>query len=246
MIRDIIVNGHTEENAMNNKPMAILMIGLALLTGCSFPGGASPTPTPLPTLPVIFVSTDTPVALPTAIPTSLVTPTATPIPPVAANVCNDPQVIALIDSLKSSMLNANGASFSPLVSPNGMAVRYFRDAAPITYTAHQATFLFETTYQAPWGIEPGSGLEKKGSFHDVVVPQLVNTFNTAYTLHCNEIRHGGATYQITWPYNKDFYSIYYPGTEQNGYLDWRTWVVGIEYVNAKPYIYALTQYFWEP
>jgi hypothetical protein len=51
---------------------------------------------------------------------------------------------------------------------------------------------------------------------------------------------------VTWPYNKDFYSIYYPGLEQNGYLDWRTWVAGIEYVTGKPYIYALGQYFWEP
>jgi hypothetical protein len=154
-------------------------------------------------------------------------------------------VIALIDALKSSMLAANGATFSTLVSPNGMQVRYFRNADPITYTAYQANFLFETTYQAPWGKAPGSGLEKKGSFHDVIVPELVKTFNTAYSLHCNEIRHGGATYQVAWPYSKDFYSIYDAGTEQTGYMDWHTWVVGIEYVNSKSYIYALLQLFWE-
>ena len=231
---------------MNSKRTAILMMGLALLTGCNILNPAAPTPTPLPTSPLIFPSTETPVVLPTAVPTSLFTPTATPIPPVAANVCNDPQAIGLIDSLKSSMLNANGASFSSLVSPNGMEVRYFRDGKVIKYTAHQAQFLFVTTYQAPWGITPGSGVEKKGAFHDVIVPELVKIFNTAYSLHCNEVRHGGASYQVSWPYNRDFYSIYNPGTEQNGYLDWRTWVAGIEYVNAKPYIYALAQYFWEP
>src|SRR5688572_14253322 len=137
MIRDIIVNSQTEENAMNSKRTAILMMGLALLTGCNIFNPAAPTPTPLPTAPLIFLPTETPAVLPTAIPTSLFTPTATPIPPVAANVCNDPQAIALIDSLKSSMLNANGASFSPLVSPNGMEVRYFRDGNVIKYTAHQ-------------------------------------------------------------------------------------------------------------
>ena len=26
----------------------------------------------------------------------------------------------------------------------------------------------------------------------------------------------------------------------------QTWVMGIEYVSGKPYIYALIQYFWEP
>ena len=231
---------------MNNRWMATMMAGVILLTGCNIFNPAAPTPTQLATAPPIFVSTDTPAPLPTAIPTSIFTPTATPIPPVAANVCNDPQAVALIDSLKSSMLTADGAAFSSLVSPNGMEARYFRDGTVIKYTAYQAQFLFDTTYEANWGTAPGSGLEKKGAFHDVIVPELVKNFNTAYTLHCNEIRHSGATYQVTWPYNKDFYSIYYPGTEQNGYMDWHTWGAGIEYVNAKPYLYALMQFFWEP
>lgn len=230
---------------MKDKLMLIITVGLILLTGCSFPGRVAPTPTPLVNPDLIFVATETPVAITPIPPTPIFTPTATPIPAVAANVCNDPQVIALIDALKSSMLTANGTTFSPLVSPNGMQVRYFRNADPITYSAYQAKFLFETTYQAPWGNAPGSGLEKKGSFHDVIVPELVKVFNAPYTLHCNEIRHGGATYQVAWPYNKDFFSMYYPGTEQNGYMDWRTWAAGIEYVNGKPYIYALMQFFWE-
>jgi hypothetical protein len=51
---------------------------------------------------------------------------------------------------------------------------------------------------------------------------------------------------VTWPYQGDFYSIYFPGTEANGNLDWHTWLVGVEYVNNKPYVYALMQLFWEP
>jgi hypothetical protein len=180
------------------------------------------------------------------IPTSIYTPTATPIPPIAANVCSDPQVVAVIDSLKSSMLTADGKTLGSLVSPNGMEVRYFRDGLAVTYSAYQAQFLFETAWEVPWGQEPGSGMEKKGAFHTVIVPALKEIFNTPYTLHCNEIRHGGATYNIAWPYNKDFYAIHYAGTEQNGYMDWHTWVAGIEYVNSKPYLYALMQFFWEP
>jgi hypothetical protein len=97
-----------------------------------------------------------------------------------------------------------------------------------------------------WGTEPGSGAEKIGSFHDVVVPELVKAFNQPYSLHCNELKHGGATYEPEWPYQGDFYSIYFPGTEANGFMDWHTWVVGVEYVNSKPLIYGLTQFFWEP
>ena len=221
------------------------LIGLALLTGCSLPSAATPTPSQPTPAPLNFITTETPLSfLPTS--PSIFTPTATPIPPVAPTVCTDPQVTALIDSLKRSMLNADGALLGSLVSPSGMEVRYFRDGNPITYTPYQAKFLFETTYQADWGTEPGSGLTKNGSFHDVVVPELVKVFNQPYTLHCNEIRHGGATYNVTWPYTRDFYAIHFSGTEQNGYLDWHTWAVGVEYVNAKPYIYALMNFFWEP
>jgi hypothetical protein len=221
------------------------LIGLILLTGCSFPGAATPTPTQAAPAQMIFVTTDTPNA-PAPTPLPAFTPTATPIPPVAQAICTDPQVVALIDSLKRAMLNGDGPLLSSLVSPGGMEVRFFRTSDPIKYTPYQATFLFETTYEAKWGVQPGSGQEKKGSFHDVVVPDLKKLFNQTYTLHCNEIRHGGATYDVKWPYRQDFYAIYFPGTDQYSQMDWHTWVVGVEYINGKPTIYALINYFWEP
>jgi hypothetical protein len=162
---------------------------------------------------------------------------------VAANVCTDPQATALIDSLKTAMLNRDGSLLSSLVSPNGMEVHFFHNGKMIKYSPYQASFLFETTYAADWGAQPASGQTKKGSFHDVVAPALTTIFSQPYSLHCNEIRHGGATYPIAWPYQKDFYSIYSTGASDQ---DWHTWVVGVEYINARPYIYALMQFFWEP
>ena len=227
------------------KPKTIfrmLLIGIFLLTGCNIGSTASSTPTVPASNFLEFVSTETP----SPFLTPVFTPSATPIPPVASNVCSDPAVMSLIDSLKTSMLSADGALLGSLVSPNDMEVRYYRNGTVVTYTSYQASFLFETTFQVDWGSDPASGLAKVGSFHDVIVPELVDIFNQPYTLHCNEIRHGGASYDVTWPYDMDFYSIYYPGTEANGYLDWHTWVVGVEYDNGKPYIYALMQFYWEP
>ena len=222
------------------------LIGLTLLTGCSFPGAATPTPTQAAPAPLSFIFTETPLPLPTLTPIPMFTPTATPIPPVAGNVCTDPQVTALIESLKRAMLNGDGPLLSSLVSPGGMEVRYFRASDPVVYTPYQATFLYETTFQADWGPEPGSGQHKLGAFHDVIVPDLQKLFNQPYSLHCNEIRHGGATYDVKWPYAKDFYAIHFPGTDQYSQMDWHTWVVGVEYTNSKPTIYALINYFWEP
>lgn len=223
---------------MKTPKMFLVLVFSFLLAGCRISGSASPTPTPLPTDFLNFVSTGTPSPL------SVVS--ATPPPSFAQAVCTDPAVAVLLDSFKAAMLNADGTLLSSLVSPNGMEVRYFRDGTAITYSPYQAGFLFETTYQADWGAEPGSGLEKTGSFHDVIVPAMVKVFNQPYTLHCNEIRHGGATYEVKWLYGKDFYSIHFAGTQANGFLDWHTWVVGVEYSENKPYIYALMQFFWEP
>ena len=145
------------------------------------------------------------------------------------------------------MLTSNGEILSSLVSPvRGMEVRYVRNGNAITYTQEQAKFLFETTFEANWGPEPGSGIDKVGPFHDVIVPKLVEIFNQPYTLHCNELKHGGATYELEWPYQGGFYAVYFPGTDQYGLLDWHTWVVGVAYENDEPFIYALMQFFWEP
>jgi hypothetical protein len=153
----------------------------------------------------------------------------------------------LIDSFKRAVLNSDGPLLSSLVSPtHGMDAGLFRNGTVITYDQQHAKFLFESTYQVDWGAAPGSGASKKGPFHETIVPELVKIFNQPYSLTCNEIKHGGASYEIKWPYQGEYYSVYFPGTEANGNMDWNTWVIGVEYVNSKPYIYALMHFFWEP
>lgn len=235
---------------MNTKMLLAFLPGLILLAAALTACTSSDTPTPatptfiaLPTS-TLFVGTPSPG-----------TPGVSTLPPgvtgsAPANpstICNEPQVTATIDSFKKAILDSDGPLLSSLVSPSrGMDVAYFRDGTVITYRQEQAKFLFETTFEVDWGTEPGSGAMKRGSFHDVVIPELVSIFNQPYTLHCNELKHGGATYELEWPYESEFYSIHFPGTQANGNMDWHTWVMGIEYVNGKPYVYALMQFFWEP
>ena len=226
---------------MNIKRLLVVLMSLILLaaviTACGSPATLAP-------------ATPTFIALPTS---TLLIGTQSPLTPGATSaanpstICNDPQVTALIDSFKSAILTSDGPLLSSLVSPSrGMDVAYFRDGTVITYQPEHAKFLFETTFVVDWGTEPGSGELKSGSFHDVIVPELVSIFNQPYTLHCNELKHGGATYEMIWEYESEFYSIHFPGTQENGNLDWHTWVMGIEYVSGKPYVYALIQFFWEP
>jgi hypothetical protein len=223
-----------------------LILSAAVVTSCGSPAtppAATPTFLALPTS-TLLLSTPSPLtpgASP-VVPNGSVTAPANP-----STICTDPQVTTLIDSFKTAILTSDGTLLSSLVSPSrGMDVAYFRDGTVITYQPEHAKFLFETTFVVDWGTEPGSGQMKSGSFHDVIVPELVSIFNQPYTLHCNELKHGGATYEMIWEYENEYYSIHFPGTQANGNLDWQTWVMGIEYVSGKPYIYALIQFFWEP
>lgn len=231
-----------EEMSMNTRTLLIFLVALFLFAGCASP--ATPAPLPATLTPTLFISTPT---------SSLATPGGiTPPPggtaaPNPSTICNDAQVTALIESFKKAVLNSDGSLLSLLVSPSrGMDVARFRDGNVITYRPEHAKFLFETTYQVDWGTEPGSGATSRGSFHEVIVPELVKVFSQPYSLHCNELKHGGATYELQWPYQGEFYSVYFPGSEANASLDWYTWAMGIEYVNGKPYVYALIPFFWEP
>jgi hypothetical protein len=229
------------------KIIPIVCVGFIMLTACA---SATASPTVVPVSPNPAATQTLPPGLPltmtapgfTAIPT--LTPAQTAVAPA---VCADPQPVSLINSLKTSMLTSDGALLSSLVHPTrGMEVRWVRYGKVIAYTPEQALFLYETTFEADWGDEPGSGLPKKGAFHDVIVPGLVEIFGQPYTLHCNELKYGGATYELEYPYSGNFYSVFFAGTEQNGMLDWHTWVIGMDYSNGKPYIISLLQFFWEP
>ena len=227
---------------MNTRTRLTFFAGLILLVGCAAP--ATQAPVLLTVTPTLFISTPT---------SSLLTPgSITPGPggtalPNPSTICTDSQVTALIESFKNAVLNSDGSLLSTLVSPaRGMDVARFRDGTVITYRPEHAKFLFETTFQVDWGTQPGSGAATRGSFHQVVVPELAKVFNQPYTLHCNELKLGGATYQAEWPYQGEYYSVHFPGTQANGNMDWYTWAMGIEYASGKPYIYALIPFFWEP
>ena len=233
---------------MKTKTLPAFLMGVLLLAACGSPATLPPpTPTFLP-LPTSTLVIGTPPGL-TLTPGATTPIAGTPGTAISnpATICNDPQATALIDSFKTAIQTSDGPLLSSLVSPSrGMDVAYFRDGTVITYQPEHAKFLFETTFPVDWGTEPGSGAMKSGSFHDVIVPELVRIFNQPYTLHCNELKLGGATYTAEWPYQGEFYSIHFPGTQANGNMDWQTWAMGVEYISGKPYIYALIQYFWEP
>lgn len=235
----------------------LILLGL---TACSIPAtGGQPSPSQTPrsqptrtstsSSPLAASPTAAPSVLASAIaaaPTGAPAPSSTPSPQSA--FCSDSQVPALIGSFKSAMLTSNGPLLAALVSPiHGMDARLFRNGRVVNYDAAHAKFLFTSTFAVDWGLAPGSGLETQGSFHEMIVPSLVDVFSKTYTLVCDQVKVGGTTYNAAWPYpGVDFYSIYYPGTAANGNMDWHTWLIGVDQAAGKPYVRAIMQFQWEP
>jgi hypothetical protein len=226
----------------------ILLLLLLTLTACSIPVDQAPPPTALLTDTPQVASTSTQAF--TAIPTLTLAPAATQttVPTTPPAFCNDPRGPELIKQLTTAFASRDGALLSSLVAPTyGMDVVHYRDGKVINYDVEHAKFVFETTFEADWGLSFGSGEPTLGSFQEIVLPSLKLVFKPQAELVCNQLKVGGATYVPEWPYPYlDYYSVHFPGTEEFGGLNWETWGVAMADIGGKLYVTALVHYVWEP
>ena len=232
---------------------ALLLLVLTL-TACSVPVDAPPPPTPLfsatppQALPNETVLPATPVsaAYPATLNEIPVYLTAVPAN-FNPNLCQDTRALQLLNELQVAIQTRDGEALAALVSPaSGVGVRYIRGGNVITYFDN-IKFIFETTYQADWGLGAGSGEPVKGSFQEIVLPSLDLVFTSNPVIVCNQLLVGGATYTPEWPYTgMEYYSLHFPGTDEFGRMNWETWAVGMTQQEGAPMLVALVHYAWEP
>jgi hypothetical protein len=164
--------------------------------------------------------------------------------------CSDARVTTLIQNLASAVKAPSDDILAGLVhSLHGLDARLWRYGTVANYTPEEASWVFESEYEVNWGPAPGSGENTLGTFSAALLPRLQEVFGSNYSLHCNDTL-DLATFSLEpWPpeyTNINFYTVYSPGTEQYGGLDWRAWTVGVEYVEGQPYLFSLAHYQWEP
>lgn len=164
--------------------------------------------------------------------------------------CSDARVTTLIQTLASAINTPNDDMLAVLVhSLHGLDARLWRYGTVANYTPEEASWVFESEYEVDWGAAPGSGEDTLETFSEALLPYLQEVFSSNYELHCNDTLNLANFSLVPWPLeytNINFYTVYKPGTEQYGGLDWRAWTVGIEYVEGQPYLFSLIHYQWEP
>jgi hypothetical protein len=160
--------------------------------------------------------------------------------------CADTRILPLIEQLRQSMTLSDGALLGSLVSPkHGFNLNYWASSNTVNYTAGTVQTVFADTQVMDWGSGGGSGVVDTGTFAQIVQPQMVDVLNSAYQLNCDSLSYG-QTYTNVVGYtntNIHYYSVVKPPTMV---MDWKVWLIRIEYVNGQPYLFGAIHYVWEP
>lgn len=167
--------------------------------------------------------------------------------------CQDTRVEALLERLIGSVKERDGDVLAELVSPaHGLTLYHNVWNPPVRFENPEAIpMLYLSTVDYDWGIQEGSGLPLVGPFKELVYPKLQDVLAYSHTRQCNvlepDVSVGATTGVVYWPVeyaNLNFVALYRQAPEGQE-LNWRTWVVGIEYVDGLPYIAVLVQFYWE-
>lgn len=166
-----------------------------------------------------------------------------------ADFCASPAIGPLLTGFGSALLTENGEQLASLISPtHGLDVRLWRYASVINFDREHSRWIFASTYAHNWGPDGASGLDTVGSFREAVLPRLQEVFGMSYTPGCNEPSHAASFSLQPWPEEYaaiNYYSVLKPGTPGID-LDFRIFLVGVEFVQGQPYVFSLIHFQWEP
>ncbi|MEP0807442.1 MAG: SH3 domain-containing protein, partial [Chloroflexota bacterium] len=159
--------------------------------------------------------------------------------------CADSRILPLIGQFKQSLNQADGNLLSPIVSPvHGVNMHLWAYGPGINFTQAAAPGIYTSTAFYNWGGGP-SGIPDTGTFNDVVKPKYLEVLNAPnMETYCDSLE---KVFPLgrPWPYpNIRFYHLYKPAAGQ--LFDFRTLLVGIEYINGQPYLYGVVTIIWEP
>lgn len=160
--------------------------------------------------------------------------------------CEDPRVPDLINRFILAIQQRDGAQLSQLVSPRrGLVVRYDWWNPEVIFGPAEVSLIFQDPVARIWGVNRDSQQPISGPFREVILPRLDDVFSVAPEQACNQLGAGTTAVEAEWPAeytNLNYLSYYRPAPTPGNALNWRTWALGIEFVEGQPYLAYLVQY----
>jgi hypothetical protein len=160
--------------------------------------------------------------------------------------CDDSEARVVIEEFLHAVTDNTVPFPIKLISPNrGLSIRLNWYGPDVNYAMDEIDLIFTDGREMDWGVMADSGLQVAGSFEKIIQPKLEDVFTNSPDALCNELAWGSTSGIVLWPdelKNLNFYSFYRPAKEDGNPLDWRTWAIGIEYVNHQPYVAILVHY----
>ncbi len=169
--------------------------------------------------------------------------------------CADARVGQLIDQFTLAIRKQDGEALARLVSPAHGLLLYRSPGSGTVVTItdpHEIAGLFASSAAYAWGADSASGQPVSGSFMEKFYPALINVIGVSSQRVCNSLENGVASgassAPAVWPFDYralNFIALYRAAPADQEH-DWRTWAVGVDYVNGTPFINVLLQYYWTP
>ena len=160
--------------------------------------------------------------------------------------CQDPRVPALVDTFFAALRDRSGESLAQTISPRrGLVLRHDWWNAEIVIPLAEIPDLMQRVDKIAWGVQRGSGAPIVGSFRDRLLPELDALLAGEAQQACSQLLAADTGIPAEWPgeyARMNFLSLHQPAPDPGPRFNWRSWAVGVEYVDGVPYVAVLIRY----
>jgi len=160
--------------------------------------------------------------------------------------CQDPRVPALLDTFFTALRDRSGESLAQTVSPRrGLVLHHDWWNPEIVIPLSEVTDLMQRIDSVAWGVQRGSGAPIVGSFRDRMLPELDALLAGTPQQACNQLLSADTSITAEWPdeyARMNFISFHIPAPDPGTRFNWRSWAIGVEYVDGVPFVAILIRY----
>lgn len=162
--------------------------------------------------------------------------------------CADTRIPSMIVQLQQALNESSGELFAPKVGPiHGVDIRLWAYQDAVNFSRAESLNIFTSTESYNWGSGP-SGNPDIGTFTEVIYPKLYEVFNDQNRqAYCDDLT---KVYPLLHPWPQEYrgiryYNLYKPAPLGEEF-DYRTLLIGFEYVDGQPYLFGMVSIIWEP